>query len=93
LKLNERLGTQQDDAAQRGGAEDEELGKADALGFGLAPCAEIGVEELLGWGEFGGGVGGCGGASAVEDFCLLAECVGAAGKMRGSLHSAALRSG
>jgi len=72
LKLGEGVGTKQYDAAQGGGAEDEELGKADALGFGLAPCAERFVEELLGGSEGGGGVGGWGGAGAVEADCVLA---------------------
>ena len=72
MKLNERFGAKQDDAAQGRGAEDEELGKADALGFRLAPCAEVCVEELLGGSEGDGGVGGWTGAGAVEADCVFA---------------------
>ena len=46
----------EDDTAQGGGAEDEELREAELFGFGLAPFAEALVEVLLlGAGEVDGG--------------------------------------
>jgi hypothetical protein len=60
LELGDGEGTLEHDAAQRGGAEDEELRQADAFGFGLPPGAELLVEEELFGSEVGGGVGGNG---------------------------------
>src|ERR1017187_6500526 len=67
LQLSDGARADEDDAAEGGGAEDEKLRQADALGFGFAPGAELGVEELLVGSERGGWVGG-GGAGAVEGF-------------------------
>src|ERR1035441_6849982 len=67
LQLGDGARAKEHDVAQGGGAEDEKLRQADALGFGFAPGAELGVEESLVGSERGGWVGG-GGAGAVEGF-------------------------
>ena len=70
LELGEGAGALEDDAAQGGGAEDEELREAEAVGFGLAPVAEALVEELLLRGEGVGGFGlGFAGALEGLDWC------------------------
>ncbi len=61
-ELGEGLRAVEDDAAEGGGAEDEELREAESFGFGFAPFAEALVEGLLGRGE---GVGGFRGAWSV----------------------------
>ena len=48
------VGAAEDKVAEGGGAEDEELGETGALGFGLSPGAEAGLEGELGGGQGGG---------------------------------------
>ena len=76
LKLRDRTRALQNDAAQRGGAEDEELRQADALGLGFAPGAKLRVEDLLVGCEVGCGIGG-GRTRAVEGQAFV--------RMRGSV--------
>ena len=47
LELGDGLWAQENDAAQGGGAEDEEEGQAQFFGLGFAPVAEALVEGLL----------------------------------------------
>ena len=49
--MGEGSGLLQRDVAQGRGTKDEELGHAEALGFGGAPVAEASFECLLGWGQ------------------------------------------
>ena len=82
-KLGDGARALKHDAAQRGGTENKELRQANAFGFGLAPGTQLLVEELLGGGERGGGIG-CDGAGAMEGGGAFAGVCGAQGRMRGA---------
>ena len=56
-ELGDGAGVLEDERAQGGGAEDEELREVEAFGFGGSPGAKAVIEGLLVGGEFEG----CGG--------------------------------
>ena len=81
LELGEGAGALEHDAAQGGGAEDEELREAETLGLIFAPVAEALIEKLLLGSEGVGGLGRGGARARVGG--AFVDYAGTAGALGG----------